>query len=194
VSSTVEGNAFAINQQKRAESARTVVSMDAFIDQSTGNPGEFLRNIPGIQMDYSQNEPNRIRIRGQDSTLTSVTMDGNEIASAASSGTNRVLEVDQLSMAAISSVEVFKAPIPSMSANAIGGAVNLVTKSAFEEKGRRVKVQVGVMTDSNDFFGEYDGPGHNNVGKERSLYPVGRFTYSDSLFNNRLGVVFSVGA
>jgi iron complex outermembrane receptor protein len=193
VSSTVEGNAFAINQQKRAESARTVVSMDAFIDQSTGNPGEFLRNIPGIQMDYSQNEPNRIRIRGQDSTLTSVTMDGNEIASAASSGTNRVLEVDQLSMAAISSVEVFKAPIPSMSANAIGGAVNLVTKSAFEEKGRRVKVQVGVMTDSNDFFGEYDGPGHNNVGKERSLYPVGRFTYSDSLFNNRLGVVFSVG-
>ncbi len=193
VSSTVEGSAFAINQQRRAETARSVTSIDAFTDQSTGNPGEFLRNIPGIQMDYSQNEPNRIRLRGQDPTLTSVTMDGNEIASAASSGTNRHLEVDQLSMAAIESVEVFKAPIPSMSANAIGGAVNFVTKSAFDQKGRRASAQVGVMTDSHDFFGEYNGPGHTNVGKERSIYPVGRLTYSDSFFENRLGIVFSAG-
>lgn len=193
VSSTLEGTAFAINQQRRAESARSVISIDAFTDQTTGNPGEFLRNIPGIQMDYSQNEPNRIRLRGQDPTLTSVTMDGNEIASAASSGTNRHLEVDQLSMAAIESVEVFKAPIPSMSANAIGGAVNFRTKSAFDQQGRRASAQVGVMTDSHDFFGEYNGPGHNNAGKERSLYPVGRVTYSDSYFANRLGLVFSAG-
>jgi iron complex outermembrane receptor protein len=193
VTSTIEGNAFAINQQKRSESVRSVVSVDAFIDQSTGNPGEFLRNISGIQMDYSQNEPNRIRVRGQDPTLTAVTMDGNEIASAASSGTTRNLEVDQLSMAAIESVEVFKAPIPSMSANSIGGAVNFVTKSAFDQKGRRASLQLGLMTDSHDFFDEYTGPGHNDVGSERSLYPVGRITYSDSFFNNRLGIVASIG-
>lgn len=193
ITSTVEGNAFAINQQKRSETARTVASIDAFIDQSTGNPGEFLRNIQGIQMDYSQNEPNRIRIRGQDPTLTSVTMDGNEVASAGSSGLNRGLEIDQLSMAAIQSVEVYKAPIPSMSANAIGGAVNLVTKSAFDQKGRRAGLQLGVMTDSNDFFSKYVSPGHNEVGEQRSLYPVGRFNFSDSFFGNRLGVVFSVG-
>jgi iron complex outermembrane recepter protein len=193
VTSAVEGNAFAINQQKRAESVRSVVSVDAFIDQSTGNPGEFLRNISGVQMDYNQNEPNRIRVRGQDPTLTSVTMDGNEIASAASSGTTRNLEVDQLSMAAIESVEVFKAPIPSMSANAIGGSVNFVTKSAFDQQGQRLSVQAGLMTDSHDFFSRYTGPGHNDVGKEWSIYPVGRITYSNTFFNNRLGVVVSVG-
>ena len=55
VQSTVEGTAFAINQQRRAESARSVTSIDAFIDQVTGNPGEFLKNVPGIQMDFSQN-------------------------------------------------------------------------------------------------------------------------------------------
>jgi TonB-dependent receptor len=193
VESTAEGRAYAINQQRRAESTRSVTSIDAFIDQSTGNPGEFLRNISGIQMDYSQNEPNRIRIRGQDSVLTSVTMDGNEIASAGSSGTARNLEVDQLSMAAIESVEVFKAPIPSMSANAIGGAVNFTTKSAFDQQGRRASVQLGVMTDSHDFFGTYNGPGHNDSGKHRSMYPIGRVTYSDSFFNNRLGIVASAG-
>lgn len=193
VTGTAEGSAYAINQQRRSESTRSVTSVDAFIDQSTGNPGEFLRNISGIQMDYSQNEPNRIRIRGQDPVLTSVTMDGNEVASAASSGTTRNLEVDQLSMAAIESVEVFKAPIPSMSANAIGGAVNFITKSAFDQKGRRASVQLGVMTDSHDFFGRYVGPGHNDSGRQLSAYPVGRINYSNSFFNNRLGLVFSAG-
>ncbi len=193
VTTTLEGSAFATNQQRRAESVRSVTSIDAFTDQSTGNPGEFLRNISGVQMDYSQNEPNRIRIRGQDPVLTSVTMDGNDIASAASSGTTRNLEVDQLSMAAIQSVEIFKAPVPWMSANAIGGSVNLVTKSAFDQKGRRASVQLGVLTDSHDFFGKYNGPGHNNSGQELSAFLVGRATYSNSFFNNRLGVVASVG-
>lgn len=193
VNSTVEGTAYAINQQRRAESLRNIASMDAFIDQSTGNPGEFLRNISGIQMDYSQNEPNRIRLRGMAPELTTVTMDGNEIASAASSGTNRQLEIDQLSMAAISSVEVFKAPLPSMSANSIGGLVNFTTKSAFEQQGRRMSLQAGVMLDSHDFGGKSVGPGHNNSEVKRRIYPIGRFEYSDSFFNNRLGIVFSVG-
>jgi iron complex outermembrane recepter protein len=193
ITSTIEGTAAAINQQRRAESVRSVVTMDAFIDQSTGNPGEFLRNISGVQMDYNQNEPNRIRIRGQDPVLTTVTMDGNDIASAASSGTTRNLEVDQLSMAAIESVEVFKAPVPWLSANSIGGSVNFVTKSAFDQKGRRASAQVGVMTDSHDFFSRYVGPGHNDSGRKLSAYPIGRLTYSNSFFNDRLGIVASVG-
>jgi len=194
VTSTVEGSAFAVNQQRRAESARSVTSVDAFIDQATGNPGEFLKNIEGIQMDYSQNEPQSIRVRGFDPNLTTVTMDGNEIASAASSSANRAVQIDQLSIASIDSVEVYKAPIPSMSANAIGGAVNFITKSAFDQKGRRVFAQVGVNMDSNDFhFSKTPGPGHGEEA-ERRIYPAGRLEYSNSFLNNRLGIVASAGA
>jgi TonB-dependent receptor len=96
-------------------------------------------------------------------------------------------------MAAIESVEVFKAPLPSMSANAIGGAVNFITKSAFDQRGRRASLQLGVLTDSHDFFRRYVGPGHNDTGRMLSAYPVGRVTYSDSFFNNRLGIVASAG-
>lgn len=193
VSSPVEGNAFAINQQRRAESSRVVTSIDAFIDQSTGNPGEFLKNVEGIQMDYSQNEPQTIRVRGFDPNLTVVTMDGNDIASAASSSANRAIQIDQLSISSISSVEVFKAPIPSMSANAIGGAVNFVTKSAFEQKGRRAFAQLGVNMDSNDFgFHKSPGPGHGEKAEVR-IYPSGRVEYSDAFLNNRLGVVATLG-
>lgn len=193
VKSSVEGTAYAINQQRRAETSRSVTSVDAFIDQTTGNPGEFLKSVEGIQMDYSQNEPQSIRIRGIDPNLTMVTMDGNEIASAASSGANRNVQVDQLSIASIESVEVYKANIPSMSANAIGGAVNFITRSAFDQKGRRAFVQVGLNMDSNDFnFSKTPGPGNGSVA-ERRAYPVYRFQYSDAYLNNRLGVVFSFG-
>lgn len=193
VTSTVEGNAYAVNQQRRAESTRSVTSVDAFIDQTTGNPGEFLKSIEGIQMDYSQNEPQTIRVRGFDPNLTMVTMDGNEVASAASSGANRAVQVDQLSIASIENVEVFKAPIPSMSANAIGGAVNFNTKSAFDQSGRRAFAQVGVNMDSNDFsWRKTPGPGHGEKA-ERRIYPVGRIQYSNSFFDNRLGIVASAG-
>jgi iron complex outermembrane receptor protein len=193
VSSTVEGSAYAVNQQRRAESSRSVTSIDAFIDQTTGNPGEFLKSVEGIQMDYSQNEPQVIRVRGFDPNLTMVTMDGNEIASAASSGSNRAVQIDQLSIGSIENVEVFKAPIPSMSANAIGGAVNFNTKSAFDQRGRRAFAQIGVNMDSNDFgWSKTPGPGHGEKA-ERRIYPVGRIEYSNSFFNNRLGVVVSIG-
>jgi TonB-dependent receptor len=193
VTSTVEGSAYAVNQQRRAESARSVTSIDAFIDQTTGNPGEFLKSVEGIQMDYSQNEPQTIRVRGFDPNLTMVTMDGNDIASAASSGANRAVQIDQLSIASIENVEVFKAPIPSMSANAIGGAVNFNTKSAFDQRGRRAFAQVGVNMDSNDFsWRKTPGPGHGEKA-ERRIYPVGRIQYSNSFLDQRLGIVASAG-
>ncbi|HRE06110.1 MAG TPA: TonB-dependent receptor [Opitutaceae bacterium] len=193
VTSSVEGMAYAVNQQRRALSARSVTSIDAFLDQATGNPGEFLKSVEGIQMDYSQNEPQAIRIRGFDPTLTMVTMDGNEIASAASSSANRTVQIDQLSIASIENVEVYKAPIPSMSANAIGGAVNFNTRSAFDQKGRRASLQLGVNMDSNDFgFHRSPGPGHGEKA-ERRIYPAGRLRYSNSFFDNRLGIDFSVG-
>ncbi len=193
VTTALEGSAYAVNQQRRAESARSVTSIDAFIDQSTGNPGEFLKNVEGIQMDYSQNEPQTIRVRGFDPNLTTVTMDGNEIASTSSSSANRAVQIDQLSIASIESVEVYKAPIPSMSANAIGGAVNFITKSAFDQKGRRAFAQFGVNMDSNDFtFRKSPGPGQGETA-ERRVYPAGRVEYSNSFLNNRLGIVASAG-
>jgi iron complex outermembrane receptor protein len=193
VATPLEGIAYAVNQQRRAETVRTVVSVDAFIDQTTGNAGEFLKSVQGIQMDYSQNEPQRVRVRGFDPNLTTLTMDGNEIASAASTSTDRAVQVDQLSIASIGNVEVYKAPIPSMSANAIGGAVNFNTKSAFEQEGRRGFVQFGLNVDGNSGFSRYAGPGHGEKSTQRGLYPVGRFEYSNSFFKNRLGLFFSTG-
>jgi TonB-dependent receptor len=193
VTSTLEGTAYAINQQRRSESVRSVTSVDAFLDQVTGSPGEFLKNLSGLQMEYNQNEPQVIRVRGMDPVLTTVTMDGNEIASSSDSNDIRRTMVDQLSLALIGNVEVFKAPIPAMSANAIGGSVNFNTRSAFDQKGRRASLSLGVTMDSHDFhFNKTKSMGHGDPDMRRVL-PIGRFEYSNSFFGHRLGVVFSAG-
>lgn len=193
VTSSLEGNAYAINQQRRAESLRSVTSIDAFGDNVSGNPGEFLRNVSGIQMDFSQVEPNYIRVRGQDPNLTQVTMDGNFIASADSNSTERRTAIDQLSLGTLDNVEVFKAPIPSMSANAIGGAINFNTKSAFNQKGRRVGLTLGLTANSKEItFAKTMEAGHSDTFRQK-IFPVGRFDYSNSFFDNRLGVTVSIG-
>jgi TonB-dependent receptor len=185
-----EGTAYAVQQQKNAESLRTVVSADAFGIIADANPGEFLKLMPGIQMDYTGVEPRGIFIRGMEPNLNQVMINGNQAAAAASSSTNRNFEFDQTTIDNIESIEVYKAPLPSMPANAIGGAVNLVTRSAFLQKGRRINATLNVTANSDAFTlsrtaGPIDKP-------TRKIHPGGSFMFSDSFLNNRLGVVLSV--
>lgn len=185
-----EGNAYAVQQQKNAESFRNVVSADAFGVVSDSNPGEFLKLMPGIQMDYTGIEPRGILIRGMENNLNLVMINGNQAPAAASSSTNRNFEFDQITIDNIESIEVFKAPIPSMPANAIGGTVNMITRSAFLQQGRRINATVNVTGNSDALsFGKSSGPSDKPT---RKIHPGGSFTYSNSFLDNRLGVVFSV--
>lgn len=186
-----EGNAFMINQQRRADSFRAVASADTFGDNSNTNPGELMRYMSGVQMQYSELEPNAVRMRGMDPSLSLVTMDGGQIASANSSGTSRTIEIDQLSTGAIDSVEVYKTLIPSMPANAIAGAVNFNTKSAFDQKGRKASVTGGFNANSKELsLSKTPAGGHGDV-PYRKIMPIGSITYIESFLNNRFGIVFN---
>jgi iron complex outermembrane receptor protein len=190
VSTEREGNAYAIQQQKLAESLRNVVSADAFGIVSDGNPGEFLKLMPGIQMDYVGIEPRGLMVRGMEPNLNLVMINGNQAAAANSSSTGRTFEFDQITIDNIESMEVFKASIPSMPANAIGGIVNMVTRSAFLQKGRRVAATVN-LTGNNTALttARTSGPSDSPTYK---IHPGGSFTYSDSFLEGRLGLVFSI--
>ncbi|ATC63967.1 hypothetical protein CMV30_08400 [Nibricoccus aquaticus] len=185
-----EGNAYATHQQKNAESQRTIVSADAFGVVSDANPGEFLKLMPGLQMDYTGVEPRTVSIRGLEANSNLVMINGNQAAAASSSSTNRAFEFDQITIDNIESMEVFKAPVPWMPANATGGIVNMITRSAFLQKGRRINATVNVTANSDNLsLGRSSGP---NEKPERKVHPGGSFTYSDTLLDGRLGVVVSV--
>jgi iron complex outermembrane receptor protein len=186
VSSEREGNAYAIQQQKNAESQRTVVSSDAFGVISDANPGEFLKLMPGIQMDYTGIEPRGLMVRGMEPNLNLVLLNGNQAAAANSSSTGRTFEFDQITIDNIESIEVYKAPVPWMPANSIGGTVNMVTRSAFLQKGRRLNATLN-LTGNSDWMTLGETSGHDDHAT-RKIHPGGSISYSESFLNNRLGV------
>jgi iron complex outermembrane receptor protein len=190
VSTEVEGNAYAVQQQKNAESQRTVISADAFGVISDANPGEFLKLMPGIQMDYTGIEPRGLMVRGMEPNLNLVMINGNQGANASSSSTNRVFEFDQITIDNIESIEVYKAPVPWLPANGVGGLVNMITRSAFLQKGRRINATVNLTANTDNLsLSRNSGP---NDSPSRKIHPGGSFTYSDSFLNNRLGIVLSL--
>lgn len=133
-----EGTAKAETLQRIAPNVKNIVSSDTFGNIADGNIGDMLQHVVGITADYNGPDVRQISIRGVGSALSSVTMDGAQVASAQSAGTGRQFEFETASLGNIESIEVTKAPTPDMDGASIGGSVNLVTKSPFDSKQGRV--------------------------------------------------------
>lgn len=134
VASVKETNAsaIAINEQRFAENIKSVVAADEFGAVAEGNVGEFLKFLPGVTLDYQDADARAVSVRGLPSSTTGVSIDGNAVANTGAGVADRRFEFDQLSINNVSRVEVTKGPTPETRADAIGGTVNLISKSAFE--------------------------------------------------------------
>lgn len=126
------GREIAINEQRYSANLKNVVSADEFGDIAEGNVGEFLKFIPGITIDLVSSDARNISVRGLPPDATAVMVDGAPMASAASATASRAFELEQVSINNVSRVEVTKSPTPDLPANAVGGSVNMVSRSAFE--------------------------------------------------------------
>ena len=133
-----EGTALAETLQRQAPNVKNVVSSDTFGNVADGNIGDMLQHIAGITADYNGHDVRQISIRGVGAGLNSVTMDGQQVASAQSANLGRAFEFDQASLGNIETIEITKAPTPDMDGASIGGSVNLVSKSAFDRAAGRV--------------------------------------------------------
>ncbi|HEY4300012.1 MAG TPA: TonB-dependent receptor [Candidatus Didemnitutus sp.] len=129
-----------VNEQRFAPNIKTVVATDQFGDITEGNVGEFVKFLPGISVGYTASDVRNISVRGVGSQYTSIMLDGSRIASAdsgtiaysATGGGTRTVELEQISINNAARIEVVKARTPDLPADALGGSLNLVSKSAFE--------------------------------------------------------------
>ncbi|MHA7130354.1 TonB-dependent receptor [Algoriphagus namhaensis] len=124
----LKGQAKALNQQKTNANITNIVSSDQIGRFPDANVGDALKRIPGITMQNDQGEARNIIIRGMAPQLNSVTLNGERIPSA--EGDNRNIQMDLIPSDMIQTIEVNKAVLPNMDADAIGGSVNLVTRQA----------------------------------------------------------------
>lgn len=122
------GQAKALNTQKTNLNVTNVVSTDQIGKFPDANIGDAIKRIPGITMQVDQGEARNVIVRGLAPQLNSVTLNGSRIPSA--EGDNRNIQMDLIPSDMIQTIEVNKAVTPDMDADALGGSVNLVTRTA----------------------------------------------------------------
>ncbi|MBL9199630.1 MAG: TonB-dependent receptor [Opitutaceae bacterium] len=195
VSSEREGSAKAIMDQRRNMNVTNTVASDAFGDNAEGNIGEFLRHLPGVELNLNYGEVRTVSLGGLPAEYTSVTMDGVSLASVdannSGSGAARSFTMEMASLNSMESIEVSKTISADMEANAPAGTINLRTKRAFDRAGRRVSWQATVAASSSAFgLGRSLGPDEDQ--RTYKLRPGGILEYSDVFLNKRLGLVLNV--
>ncbi|MGI9550684.1 MAG: TonB-dependent receptor [Aurantibacter sp.] len=122
------GDVRAVNTQKSNLNITNVVSTDQIGKFPDSNIGDALKRIPGIAVQVDQGEARNLIVRGLSPALNSVTINGSRIPSA--EGDNRNIQLDLIPSDMIQTVEVSKTLTPDMEADALGGSVNLVTRTA----------------------------------------------------------------
>ncbi len=109
-------------------SAVTVVSGDQLRAQEVRNAGDALRSLPGVSVNRTNGATGltQVRIRGAEANHTLVLIDGVE----ANDTTNGEFDFSDLSTDNIEQIEVIRGPQSGLyGSGAIGGVVNIVTKS-----------------------------------------------------------------
>jgi TonB-dependent receptor len=177
VSGEREGNAMAIQLQRKSDGVQNIVSTDAF-GSLAGNPADLIMRLPGVEAESVGGDRRYVRIRGMHQSLSTVTMDGSAVSSGSgASGGGREFTFNPVGSDTIERIEVVKSPTPDMSADSIGGAMNFVSKNAFNHGlGRRISGSIGAIWRATD---PRDEP-HRN-------YSV---SYSE-VFGEKIGVAFN---
>ena len=135
----------ALQEQRTAPNIKNVVAFEEFGDLGDGNPGEFLKFVPGIQVAMSPAIPSEITLRGMPGSGTLLMVDGVELSSDGPAG--RGASFTAANVANMDRIEVTKVPTPDMPANAVGGMINVVGKSGFARRDPQFTYSVfGLLT------------------------------------------------
>jgi len=197
VTSEREGNAKAIMEQRNSLNITQHIASDVFGENAEGNIGEFLKNVPGVQLDTVLGEVRNIRLGGLDAIYTQVTVDGMSLGAAdandtAGTGTNtRAATFEIASLSSMDSIEISRTISADVDANAPAGTINLRSKRAFDSKGRRLSLQLNSAMHSSamTLSPSYGPDDHKETYK---IGPGGIFEYSDVFLKNRLGILFNI--
>ncbi|GAB5465594.1 MAG: TonB-dependent receptor [Candidatus Kapaibacteriales bacterium] len=171
IGDALRGQARALNQQKSTINTTNIVSSDQMGRFPDANVGDAMKRIPGITVQYDQGEARFGLVRGTASRLNSVMINGDRIPSAEAE--NRSIQLDLIPADMIQTIEVNKAITPDMDADAIGGAINLVTRGAPYNQRISVTAASGL-----------------NLLTEQPIW-TGALVYGNRVLDDKLGVILS---
>lgn len=175
-------NRLAVDAKRDSDLIAEFLKSDDIGQQPDYNIADSFRRVPGVQTVFDEDEGRYVSIRGLNPSFTRGTLNGGTLATAERG--NRQLNMEAIPSTAVSALEVLKSRTPDQDGNAIGGTVNLVTRSAFDRDGMYL---VG-----NLLFGTSDSQDVPGTGFNRSS-DDGLNIRADATFSTRFGPDDSFG-
>ncbi len=169
ITSQVEGQAAAINQQINSEQIVNVVSSDRIRELPDANAAESVGRLPGVALQRNAGEGSEVNIRGLSPRFTNITINGQKIPAT---GNDRAVDLSMISQDVLEGIELYKAITPDQDADATGGSVNFVIRRAPEGFQGRIDLQGG----------------YNNLSTSFENFKFSG-SASNRFLNNRLGVL-----
>jgi len=172
----------------RAKRENFIVS-DLIVSDDIGrlpdqNTAAALRRIPGISVQNDQNEPRFPSIRGLPPTYNRTQING-AIVATGDNGGSRTVPLDTVPANFAQRLEVYKTVTPEMDPNAVGGIINIVTRSAFDSEGPFLNATAAYtgIEQSKDVADQRiswraNAQGGTRFGADRQFGVVGQVNYS----------------
>ena len=183
------GQAGAIMERRASLNAKNVVAADNFGALTMGDVGEFMKNMPGLSLDYTEVDATSVRIGGLDPKYSTFTTDGARMATATSNNNNgRQNSFEQMSITGIDSIELNNTLQANMDADSPGGSINLRSKYAFQRNGRLLRFQLGGVGTSDSSLSRQYLPDDK---KHSTIFPSAQIGYADVFLDGRLGIAFN---
>ena len=128
VKGQVVGQASALNQQRTANTISSVIDNELVGRLPDPNMAEALARVPGVAVVRDQGEGRFVQIRGTNADLNSMSLNGLRVSTPEQN--NRQLPMDVIPSDQAAQIQIAKTLTPDMDADAIGGNVNIVTRTA----------------------------------------------------------------
>lgn len=170
ITAQAAGQVSAINQQLASNTITNIVSRDRIQELPDVNAAESIGRLPGVSIQRSGGEANKVVIRGLSPKYNTVTVNGVRVPSTG--GDDRSVDLSLISSNMLDGIEVRKAVTPDMDADALGGSIDLRLREAPDRLMFDILAQGGHAA-LRDSYGNYKFAG----------------SVSNRFAGNRLGVI-----
>jgi TonB-dependent receptor len=169
VTAQAQGQLSAINEQLSSNKIINVVSAEKMKELPDANLAESIGRLPGVSLQRSNGEAEKVVVRGLSPKYNNVTIEGVPLQST--NYYDRSIDLSLIGDDLVKGVEVSKSLRPDMDPDALGGTVNLTLKTA----------QEGLHYDIRG------NGGYNQLGKSYENYKFSG-SVSNRFFDNMIGV------
>jgi TonB-dependent receptor len=161
------GEVEALNIERTADNIIQVLPAEVITSLPNTNIADAVGRLPSVSLERDEGEGKYVQIRGTEPRLSNVTVDGVHLPSPENV---RNVKLDAIPADLVEMVQVSKTLSANQEGDAIGGSVNLVTKSA-SDKPYISALGMGGYTPiaGGRWLNQFDGTAGNRFGKNKRL-------------------------